>query len=129
MDYFEEKTFNNDSFFNLQPYKSSEFISCSFEHIDFTTINLSMSKFVECKFSKCNLSNISLKNSTFRDVIFSECKLMGLNWSETQTLMTPIFNESLLDFSVFQALKLNSAVFKNCSIKEVDFYQASLNKV
>lgn len=128
MNYFEEKNFNNDIFSSLNPYSASEFVNCSFELVDFSTINLSLSKFVECSFSKCNLSNTRMKNATFRDVKFLECKMLGINWSETQLLSSPIFLDSILDFSVFQNLKLNGAKFKNCSIKEVDFYEANLSK-
>jgi uncharacterized protein YjbI with pentapeptide repeats len=128
MNYYEEKIFNSQLFSKLFPYETSEFINCSFELIDFSEINLSLSKFIECKFSKCNLSNVNLKNTSIRDVIFSECKLIGLNWSETQTVSTLAFQESILDFSVFQNQKLNGVLFKNCSVKEVDFYNANLSK-
>lgn len=128
MDYYEEKTFNNALFTTLLPYKAAEFVNCSFELIDFTSINLSQSKFIECTFSKCNLSNNSFKTSTFRDVRFSECKLMGLNWSEAQVLSSLSFYDSILDFSVFQSLKLNGTTFKNCSLREVDFYETNLSK-
>lgn len=128
MNYFEEKKFNNDLFSVLNPYGASEFVTCSFELVDFSEINLSLSKFIDCTFSKCNLSNTRIKNATFRDIKFSECKMLGINWSEAQLLSNPIFLDCILDFSVFQNLKLNGAIFKNCSIKEVDFYEANLSK-
>ncbi len=128
MNDYEDFKFTNEEFHKLLPYKACEFINCTFELIDFSGINLSLSKFIDCTFLKCNLSNLSLKNSTFRDVSFRECKLMGLNWTETQTLSTPNFCKSILDFSVFQSMKLNGAIFSECSLKEIDFYETQLVK-
>ena len=128
MNDYEGKTFSNEDFAQLHPYQASEFINCTFNLVDFTSINLSLSKFIECHFIRSNLSNISLKNSTFRDINFNECKLIGLNWSEVQLLFAPSFIDSILDFCVFQSLKLNGVHFKNCSLKEVDFDETNLTK-
>jgi uncharacterized protein YjbI with pentapeptide repeats len=128
MNYYDEKIFNDETFNELLPYQTSEFINCSFEFIDFSSMNLSLSKFIECKFSNCNLSNVSLKNTSFRDIKFTDCKLIGLNWSETQVLSLVEFKNSILDFCIFQSLKLAGTKFINCSIKEADFYEATLTK-
>jgi uncharacterized protein YjbI with pentapeptide repeats len=71
---------------------------------------------------------MSVKNTLLRDCHFINCKVIGVNFSETQALSTPSFFESTLDYSVFQLLNLSGAIFKNCSMKEVDFYEANLTK-
>jgi fluoroquinolone resistance protein len=128
INYYDEQNFDEAIFSKLLPLTPTEFINCSFIFIDFTKSNLTLCKFIECQFTSCNLSNVSLKNSVFRDTHFNLCKLMGLNWSETQTLTSPTFTESVLDYAIFQSLTLVEVSFKNCSMKEVDFYQANLSK-
>ena len=125
---FDQENFDETSFQNILPLNGHEFIECTFSSIDFTQSNLSRSKFIECKFDNCNLSNISLKNTLLRDCQFNKSKLIGLNFAETQTLSSPTFTESLLDYSVFQSLSLVGVNFKNCSMKEVDFYETNLSK-
>lgn len=126
--YYDEESFDEVSIQKLLPLRSSEFVECTFTSIDFTQTNLTLSKFIGCKFTYCNLSNISLKNTLLRDCHFKSCKLIGLNFSETQGISTPVFIESVLDYSVFQSLSLVGSIYKNCSLKEVDFYEANLSK-
>jgi uncharacterized protein YjbI with pentapeptide repeats len=128
MNYFDEKIFKNTIPPELISFKDCEFINCVFELIDFSNMNLSLAKFIDCKFVKCNLSNVSVKNATFRDVNFSDCKLIGIIWSECVTLSSPVFRNSLLDFCVFQSMKLKCVIFENCTMKEVDFYETDFSK-
>ena len=125
---FDEINFDETSFNKILPLKYFEFVECTFNSIDFTQLNLSLNKFIECKFENCNLSNVSVKNTLLRDCHFINCKVIGVNFSETQAFTTPSFFESALDYSVFQLLNLTSAIFKNCSMREVDFYEANLSK-
>jgi fluoroquinolone resistance protein len=128
MNNYDDQNFDEQAFGKLIPLTPSEFINCTFSYIDFTNSNLTLCKFIECQFTNCNLSNVSLKNSVFRDTHFNACKLLGLNWAEAQTISSPTFSESVLDYAVFQSLSLIGVSFKNCSMKEVDFYEANLSK-
>ena len=126
-DYHEELTFDQTSFSNLLPLRPSEFINCSFKAIDFSNQNFKNSKFLECQFIDCNLSNVTLINAALRETLFIRCKLVGINWAETQSLISPDFKECVLDYGVFQAMKLVQINFTQCSIKDVDFFEANLS--
>ena len=108
--YYEEEHFNNESDID---FEKGEFIECSFEKIDFTNSSIKSAKFIECRFVKCNLSNSSILNTVFRDIHFKECRISGVIWSEANTLSEMKFEESLLDFSSFQGLKISATQFLN----------------
>ena len=92
-DYYDELTFNQTTFSDLLPLRPSEFINCNFHSIDFSNQNFKNSKFLECQFSGCNLSNATLSNVILRDTSFASCKLVGINWAETESLISPDFRE------------------------------------
>jgi uncharacterized protein YjbI with pentapeptide repeats len=53
---------------------------------------------------------------------------MGINWTEAKSLSSLSFNDSILDYAIFQSLSLKETPFINCSIKEADFYETDLKK-
>lgn len=129
MNYLEDKTFSKELPKDLKNNLSNtEFIDCVFEGINLSDMAIKGSKFIDCTFQQCNCSNSSFTNSSFRNSNFIDSKLVGINWSSTQTLVELKFENSLMDYSVFQDMKLSSAIFKNCSLKEVDFSQSDLSK-
>lgn len=125
--FFEEENFD-ETFPHTKTVAGFEFINCTFSSIDFSQANFSLAKFIDCHFSKCNFSNADLKSGTFRSPRFSHCKLLGINWTNLQTLALPVFDECLMDYCVFQGMNLVSSVFKDSSLKEVDFYECKLGK-
>lgn len=126
-EYYDNEIFNAENF-PLKPDDACEFVECHFKGIDFTEYNFSRLKFLDCEFTECNLSNVSLKNANFRGVIFKKSKLIGLNWSIVNTLMSASFQESILDYSVFHSMNLKGAVFSDCKMCDVDFYESQLMK-
>ena len=120
--------FEDESFLEVGPdtFENTEFLGCFFENIDATENSFRNSKFLECEFKNCNLSNISTTNSSLRDVKFQNCKIIGVNWSASNILSDLFFEESKLDFCVFQDMKLFGIEFHNSSLSDVDFSQSDL---
>jgi fluoroquinolone resistance protein len=126
--YFENIQFNElDILGNIA--SGAEFVECHFTAINFESFNLSRLKFIDCEFTKCSFNNVSVKSTIFRSPKFNHSKMMGINWTEAGTFSSPMFNECLIDYSVFQKLNLKNGSFLNCKMAEVDFYEAQCVKV
>ena len=108
--------------------EDSEYVECSFNSCELSEAVFRSSKILESHFENCNLSNISVTNATFRDVKFKGCKVIGVNWSSIQAMSDVVFEDCILNLSVFQGLNLSGLVLKNCSIHEVDFSGSKLIK-
>lgn len=128
MKFFEDQKYNDKNNADLQDTKGCEFSECEFLNIDFTNYSFANSKFLDCKFINCNLSNISTPNASFRDLIFKNCKIIGVNWSQTSSLSFVEFHDCVLDYGIFQNMKLSGAKILNCSAKEVDFSESNFSK-
>ena len=127
VNYHESETFCHDELDDIH-VNNSEYIDCTFENVDFTEFDLISCKFIECRFSKCNLSNAKINYSTFRDVKFFDCKLIGVNWSVVQSASELHFEDCILDFNVFNNMKLPNSCFRNCSLKNADLSEAIFTK-
>jgi uncharacterized protein YjbI with pentapeptide repeats len=107
-------------------FKGNEFIDCTFNEVELSESDLTSSKIIESEFKNCNLSNSIVTNSTLRDVSFIDCKMIGVNWSNSHTLSHVRFVNCILDYSIFQNLKILGAHFESCSLREADFSQSKL---
>ncbi len=106
--------------------EDTEFEDCQFHRVDLCNESFRNSKLIECQFNNCNLSNVQVTNLILRDVKFKDCKMIGINWSSIKTFSDVVFEDCLLNLSVFQGLNLSGTVFKNCSITDVDFSSSKL---
>jgi uncharacterized protein YjbI with pentapeptide repeats len=69
-----------------------------------------------------------LHKTTFREVKFKNCKLLGLHFDDCNDFLISFdFEACLLNFSIFQQLKLKSTRFKGCKLVEVDFSGSDLS--
>ncbi|MCY1525646.1 Pentapeptide repeats (9 copies) [compost metagenome] len=118
---FSGKTLSNKNLLNLS------FYDCRFLNCDFSEIKLERCQFDSCIFSECNASSASLGRSQFLDVRFELCKLIGIDWSESATVLDVGFDRCKLDFSVFDDRILTRQLFLNCSIREVFFSRCDLS--
>ena len=113
-------------------YDSVKFINCNFSKCDLANI-----RFVECFFDNCDFSLGKLNNTAFVDAKYKNCKLLGLDFARCKDfLLSFSFENCTLDYASFFKKKIKKTLFKNCSIKEVDFRTAynygidlELNKV
>lgn len=100
---------------------------CRFEGMDLTVQDMNGVAFVDCMFKDCKLANQKLLNVVLRNVAFAGCNLMGVNWCELKSLAEVRFERCRLDFGVFQELKLERVVMKDCSAKEVDLSETDVS--
>lgn len=126
MGYFDEETFKKTTAEDILGNDHNEFIACNFESIDFSSISLRNQSFRECNFSNCNLSNIETIGSTFKDSTFVNCKLIGVNWSNCNSFERICIKDSILNYSIFQSMKLRFFECTNSTANEVDFAEADL---
>lgn len=104
-----------------------EFEQCTFTACDLSHSDFSGSKFAECTFIGCDLSMLKLGNVVLRDTSFKECKLLGVDFSACkEMLFSPAFDQCLLDHAVFHKRKMSGTKFIRCSLKGVDFENATL---
>ena len=105
----------------------AEFHTCVFRGLDLSEIfRAKRLRFFGCRFDSCNLSNLRTAGFVFRSPVFRGCKLMGVNWSDTSTLMDPIFEDCRMELASFQGLDLAKVSFKGSSLRDADFSEASL---
>jgi fluoroquinolone resistance protein len=123
---FEEIEFSSKNALEMPDYKASEFLECSFRGMNLSGFEFAQTRFIDCTFESCNLSNCILKGPSFRNVSFSKCKLVGVNFSTMSSQMSLSFEDCLMDYTVFQNLKIEGTAFHKCSLKMADFSMASL---
>lgn len=114
---------------NIPAFKGEEFEHCTFTGIDLQNTDLSGSRFIECAFNGCDLSNAKLHRTSFQEVRFINCKMMGLHFDDcNEFLLSFSFEGCMLDFSTYYKRKIKKTVFRNCSLREVDFSEADLSE-
>ena len=124
--YFEEESFCSSRSYHNDFFSSGEFIDCIFQGLDLSSYSFKNSKFINCMFEKTNLSNAQLLGASFRGVKFIDSKIIGNNFSECTNLSDINFERCLLDYCIFQELKIPASTFKECNLKEVDFSGSTL---
>ncbi len=126
MNYFEEKTFEKITADNIFSKGQNQFLGCTFKSIDFSNSSFRNQSFSESIFHNCNLSNIETISSAFRDIRFENCKMVGINWSSSNSFDRIIIIDSVINYSVFQNLKLKHFECIDSTANEVDFSEADL---
>lgn len=124
---YEDIEFTQDNF----PFKDAfgaEFLDCRFGKLDLAGTRLANCRFIDCEFFQCDLSNASLTGASLRGAIFRECKVLGVNFSSCASLGDLKFEESALNYSIFQNCDILDFQAHNCSLVEVDFSGASLKE-
>jgi fluoroquinolone resistance protein len=90
------------------------------------------STLTECAFTGANLSRVDLTDTRLVDCTFSRCKILAVNFAATGVgaiSATPVVFESCqLDYSSFQDVDAAGFVFRDCSLREVDFTGARLQR-
>lgn len=112
----------SENFLQKGDYENCKFISCLFANSDLSDINFS-----DCEFENCDLSLVKLANTSLRGVNFKNCKLLGLHFEDcNKFLFAPNFDACHLNLSTFYRLVLKKTIFKDCSLREVDFVESDL---
>ncbi len=105
-----------------EEYEDYKFVSCTFS-------DLSNISFIDCTFVNCDLSNIKFNKTKLQDIEFIECKMLGSNFSYSNDFgFSVIFEQCILDYSVFDRKNMNKSIFKNCRINKANFTETNLSK-
>jgi len=69
-----------------------------------------------------------LTQTSFKEVVFKNCKLLGLHFDHCNPfLLSFTFEDCQLNLASFYRLKLVKTLFRNSSLKEVDFTGTDLS--
>lgn len=129
MEYIFEAEYRNITYIKDQ-LNFTEFENCRFTNCDFRSCAFTDVTFINCIFDDCNLNNTKINHSAFRTVTFNRCTIQEVNFAMCDRLIFEIrFNDCILDFSKFYALKIKNTIFSNCSLIAVDFMNANLTEV
>jgi fluoroquinolone resistance protein len=105
-----------------EEFEQAEFVNCTFTELSGITLT-------DCVFVDCNLSNVSFKHCKLDNVTFRNCKLTGIDVSVAKDFGLQLrFENSILDYAIFEQKKLNKTTFSNCRIQGADFTQTDLSK-
>jgi len=123
-DYFEGKSFVNQSVLEIGIYEN-----CDFNNCDFSNSNLSGITFIDCEFTACNLSMTKINLTSFKNVNFIDTKLLGLRFDQCNTFGFEIsLDNCIANHASFYKLNLKRTLFKNTQLREVDFVEVNLSK-
>lgn len=127
---YTSRTFDEAELLALGPHEleEAEFYDCVFRRVDFSKVPWRAPRVVGGRFEACNLSNVDLRNAVFRGTIFEGTKAVGVNWCELRAFEKPVFRDCVLDYGVFQDLRLEAFVGTDSSLLEADFAGAKLAK-
>lgn len=124
----EDKIFENSSFAEQQ-IKENVYENCTFLKCDFSNAKLISCQFIDCFFVDCNLSMIDLNRSTLYNVEFKNSKILGVKFNRCNDFIFEVtFINCILDYSSFEKRKMKQTLFKDSSLKGVDFLQADLSQ-
>lgn len=110
--------------------KAMEFDGCTFDGARMGEGRLFGASFTECHFVDSDLSMADLTNTSFASCRFERCKLLGVAWGRLgpSGLGQPYFTECKLDMGSFQRAKAERWVFERCSLVDVDFTDAKVQR-
>lgn len=124
----ENKIFKDIDYFE-KTVTDREFIECTFINCNLSSSDFSRTDFVECRFENCNLSMMKLDEVVLNDVKFVDCKMHGIDFSvSNEYIFTVDFVRCHIDYSSFYRRKMLKTVFNDCSLKDVDFFEAILTE-
>lgn len=125
---YEDKEFTDSCF--LESLTHDSFDNCTFVHIDFSSAKILSSSFTDCIFSGCNLSMAEMTLTTLNNVSFVNCKILGVKFNTCNDFIFDVaFENCILDYCSFSKRKMPKTVFKDSSLKSVDFGDANLKGV
>jgi uncharacterized protein YjbI with pentapeptide repeats len=120
---FENIVYNNNKL-EFKIFEECTFINCNFSETAFKNC-----KFRYCQFINCNLSLITVVCCNFLNVKFNDCKIIGVNWTYSEALCSPIiFSKCNISQSNFLGLNLKSISITECVAREDDFRECDLSK-
>ena len=86
--------------------------------------------FIDCRFDYCNFSDSKINHTAFRTAKFLGCNIQNVNFAMVDKFIFEIdFQDCILDFSKFYALKMKGLSFRKCSLVAVDFMETDLTRV
>jgi uncharacterized protein YjbI with pentapeptide repeats len=121
---FENTTFAENDI-KYRDYENCVFTKCDFTLCDFQTVT-----FIDCTFFECNFKDTKINYVSLRGAFFTKCDFTNVNFAMTDQIIYDFgFQDCLLDYAQFYALKLKKMKFINCSMVSVDFMKADLTEV
>lgn len=128
-DYFLDITQTNRTF-NGADLNFKEFENCTFLNCNFSDCIFKDTTFIECTFTACVFDAAKIGHSALRTVTFSNCSIREVNFAMVSQFIFEVhFENCVLDFSKFYALKMKGTSFRNSSLIAVDFMSADLTEV
>ena len=125
---FYDQKFENLSSGNMSLEKG-EYESCSFAGCDFSSADLSECRFMDTTFTECDFSNARLIDTSFQDVVFISCKMQGLFFPDCNSFGFDVtYQKCLLNYSVFQQMKLKRIQIMDSQLQSADFSGADLSE-
>lgn len=107
--------------------RDREFVNCEFVNCAFDKSDLKGNLFEDCTFISCNFSLAHIEQAGFSNVVFIGCKMLGVDFTKCSSFAFSFScTDCNLDYSNFFGKKLRKTIFKNCTLKEVDFTEADL---
>ena len=120
----------NDHTYGVDEVNFKEFESCTFNNCTFSACNFIDITFIDCIFNDCIFTQAKINHVGLRTVTFNRCDIKEVNFAMCSKLIFEVcFNDCVLDFSKFYALKIKGTPFINCSLIAVDFMAADLTEV
>ena len=125
-EYFFDQHYHNIHY-GQEALHLKEFESCTFNNCNFSDCNFIGVTFIDCQFNNCNFNTAKINHTAFRTIFFNDCQIKEVNFAMSDKLIFEIhFENCVLDFSKFYALKLKSITFTNSSLIAVDFMATDL---
>lgn len=115
--------------------KYKYFTSSIFTNCDFSKCDITGGVFRNCIFTNCNLSLVNFSKADINTTEFSYCKLIGIDWSaikqrkrysKRKDKFSILFDQCILNYSIFIGMDLYQSSFSNCILKEVCFEDTDL---
>lgn len=127
MKFTEDQTIENQSF--TDGLNIETFDNCTFTNCDFTNANIEACTFTDCVFNNCNFSMTNLSQSTFDNAEFTNSKILGVKFNHCNDFIFKVgFCNCILDYSSFEKRKMSKTLFKDSSLKGVDFGYTNLEQ-
>lgn len=105
------------------------FDNCTFSKCDFTNSKTLSCQFNDCIFTDCNFSMTDITQSTMNNAAFKNCKILGVKFNHCNDFIFEVaFDNCILDYSSFEKRKMSKTIFRNSSLKGVDFGGADLRQ-
>ncbi len=115
--------------YSQKEIKNREFESCTFQQCDLSESNFIGCRFIDCTFSSCNLTMLKLNRCTMSNALFRDSKILGVNFSNCEdSLFSVRFEGCVADYASFMNKKMAKTVFRQTSLKQVNFANAVLTQ-